>query len=102
MATSEIYVVETDEGDVWLGHIVFGEGTVSVLTGFAGRPKVLDQDEVVSIVPAADHPDVEDLEAIPRQRMSVPMSSGNATPVTLEASSEQSQATAAAMSSALV
>lgn len=58
--SSEVFVVETDSGEVLLGHLAFGAGTVTVLSGFAGRPRVLDQDEVVSIVPAATHPDIED------------------------------------------
>lgn len=61
MATSEIYVVETSTGDVLLGQLAFGPGTVAVMTGSAGRPTVLDQDEVESIVPAEGHPDVEDV-----------------------------------------
>ena len=60
MATSEIFVVETTDGEVLLGHLVYGDDTVSVLTGFAGRPTVLAADEVESITPAALHPDVED------------------------------------------
>jgi hypothetical protein len=68
MPTSEIYVVETSDGEVLLGQLVFGPGTVSVLTGFAGRPAVLDQDEIESIVPASVHPDVEgSLATVPAQ-----------------------------------
>lgn len=60
MASSEVFVVETGSGEVHLGHLLFGEGTLTVLSGFAGRPVVLDADDVVSVVPASDHPDVED------------------------------------------
>ena len=59
MTTSEIYVVETNDGEVLLGQLSFGPGTVSVMTGFAGRPAVLDEDDVDSIVPASVHPAVE-------------------------------------------
>lgn len=59
MASNEVFVVETSSGEVLLGHLVFGERTLTVLSGFAGRPVVLDQDDVESVVPAATHPDVE-------------------------------------------
>lgn len=59
MASTEVFVVETSSGEVHLGHLVFGEGTLTVFSGFAGRPVVLDADEVDSVLPAADHPDVE-------------------------------------------
>ncbi|MDP3712150.1 MAG: hypothetical protein Q8R60_06670 [Mycobacteriales bacterium] len=50
--------METSSGEVHLGHLVFGEGTLTVLSGFAGRPIVLEADDVDSVLPAADHPDV--------------------------------------------
>ena len=59
MASSEVFVVETTDGEVQLGHLRFGEGTVTVFSGYAGRPVILDEDEVDSIVPASTHPDVE-------------------------------------------
>ena len=59
MASTEVFVVETSSGEVHLGHLVFGDGTLTVLSGFAGRPIVLDADEIDSVLPAADHPDVE-------------------------------------------
>lgn len=59
LASSEVFVVETSSGEVHVGHLLFGDGTLTVLSGFAGRPVVLDADDVDSVVPAADHPDVE-------------------------------------------
>lgn len=59
MATTEVFVVETSSGEVHLGHLVFGEDSLTVFSGFAGRPVVLDADEIDSVLPAADHPDVE-------------------------------------------
>jgi hypothetical protein len=69
VATTEVFVVETTEGDALIGHLLFGEGTLTVLSGFAGRPVILDQDEVDSIVPATLHPDVEgEQDDVPSQR----------------------------------
>lgn len=72
MPSTEVFVVETTSGEVLLGHLLFGHQSVTVLSGYAGRPVVLHQDEVDSIVPAATHPDVEgnddvevDVDAIP-------------------------------------
>jgi hypothetical protein len=59
LASTEVFVVETSSGEVHLGHLVFGDGTLTVLSGFAGRPIVLDADEVDSVLPAVDHPDIE-------------------------------------------
>jgi hypothetical protein len=64
MASTEVFVVETASGEVLLGHLLFGPETVTVLSGFVGRPVVLHQDEVESIVPAATHPDVEGNEPV--------------------------------------
>ena len=63
-AADGLYVLETTDGDVWLGQLAFQDGAVVVLSGFVGRPRVIAQSDVQSITPAAEHPDVE----IPRQR----------------------------------
>ena len=60
MPTDEVFVVETVDGDVLLGQLEFGAGEVVVMNGFVGRPSVIAQDEIASILPASDHPDVED------------------------------------------
>lgn len=57
--SSEVFVVELDDGEVLLGHLAFGPGTLTVFSGFAGRPRVLEQEDVVSVVPASTHPDVD-------------------------------------------
>ena len=64
MASTEVFVVETTSGEVLLGHLLFGPESVTVLSGFVGRPVVLHQDEVESILPASTHPDVEGNEPV--------------------------------------
>jgi hypothetical protein len=54
-----VFVVETYDGRAFLGEVERQDGTVTVYTGLAGRPPVLDEDEVAMITAAADHPDVQ-------------------------------------------
>ncbi len=63
-AADGLFVIETADGDAFIGHLEFDRHTVSVHNGFVGRPPVVSQDDILSIVPAADHPDV----VIPVQR----------------------------------
>ncbi len=53
-----LYVLETYDGDAYLGELVFSEDFVTVRTGFVGRPPVIAADDVAEIVPALQHPDV--------------------------------------------
>ena len=54
-----IFVVETYDGRAFLGEVERRGGTVTVYSGLAGRPPVLDEDDVALITGAAEHPDVE-------------------------------------------
>ena len=54
----DICVVETLDGDRYLGVPVIRRKTVTVYTGQQGRPVVLSKTDVDYIVPAAYHPDV--------------------------------------------
>jgi hypothetical protein len=62
-AADGLFVLETSDGDAFLGQLVFAAGEVVVHSGFVGRPHVVAQDDVASIQPAAEHPDVY----VPRQ-----------------------------------
>lgn len=53
-----LFVVETTDGDAWLGQLEFQDGAVVVLSGLVGRPAVVAQEDVLSITPASEHPDV--------------------------------------------
>jgi hypothetical protein len=53
-----LMVVETED-NVWLGTVKREGETLTIYTGFAGRPKVLHLDEVECMTPADEHPDVE-------------------------------------------
>jgi hypothetical protein len=63
-AADGLFVIETADGDAFIGHLEFDRHAVSVHNGFVGRPPVVSQDDILSIVPAAEHPDV----VIPVQR----------------------------------
>jgi hypothetical protein len=62
-ATDGLFVVETWEGEAYLGEIAFQTGFVVIFTGFRGRPAVLARNDVAAVTHAAEHPDVY----IPRQ-----------------------------------
>jgi hypothetical protein len=64
LLTDGLFVLETTDGEAWLGQLEFQDGAVVVLTGFVGRPPVVAQEDVLSITPAGDHPDVH----VPLQR----------------------------------
>lgn len=51
-------VVETNDGKVFLGTIARRHGTVTVYSGYTGRPPVILATEIDSITPAEEHPDV--------------------------------------------
>jgi hypothetical protein len=57
-AADGLFVIETADGDAFIGHLEFDRHAVSVHNGFVGRPPVVPQDDVLSITPAAEHPDV--------------------------------------------
>jgi hypothetical protein len=63
-AADGLFVLETTDGDAFLGQLVFSSGGVVIHSGFVGRPHVIAQEDVASIQPAAQHPDVH----IPRPR----------------------------------
>lgn len=65
-ATDGMFVLETTEGDAFLGQLVFSDGGVVVHNGFVGRPHVIAQEDVASIQPAAQHPDVHIPQPRPR------------------------------------
>jgi hypothetical protein len=52
-------VVETWDGRVYLGTVERDGETLTVRTGFAGRPVILHEDDVAQITSAHEHPDVE-------------------------------------------
>lgn len=56
--TDTLLVVETDD-DWFIGTVVVDDFTVTIMTGFAGRPKVLHISEIVGVELAEGHPDVE-------------------------------------------
>lgn len=56
--TQGLFVVELEDGQAYLGEVELSDDEVTVYTGFVGRPPVLPRDEVVAIIPAAEHPDV--------------------------------------------
>ena len=57
-AADGLFVIETADGDAFIGQLDFDKQAVSVHSGFVGRPPVVAQEDVVSITPAAEHPDV--------------------------------------------
>lgn len=63
-AADGLFVVETWDGDAFLGEIAFQTGYVVIHTGFRGRPAILPRNDVSSVTNAAEHPDV----VIPGQR----------------------------------
>jgi hypothetical protein len=65
-AADGLFVIETADGDAFIGYLEFDKQSVSVHNGFVGRPPIVRQDDVLSIRPAAEHPDV----VIPAQRRS--------------------------------
>lgn len=62
-AADGLFVIETTEGEVFIGQLEFDKQAVAIHSGFVGRPPVIAQQDVLSIVPAAEHPDV----VVPRQ-----------------------------------
>jgi len=64
-AADGLFVLETSDGDAFLGQLVFADGEVVIHNGFVGRPHVVSQDDILSIQPAAEHPDV----FVPKQRI---------------------------------
>lgn len=62
-AADGLFVIETSDGDAFIGQFEFENQSVVIHSGFVGRPPVVPQDEVLSIRPAAEHPDV----VIPQQ-----------------------------------
>lgn len=53
------FVVETHDGRAVLGEIERENGTVTVYSGYVGRTPVLADEEVASIMPTGEHPNVE-------------------------------------------
>jgi hypothetical protein len=54
----ELFVLETHDGDAYLGELLVNGDFVTVRTGFVGRPPVIPIDDVSEVVPASEHPDV--------------------------------------------
>lgn len=54
----ELVVVETED-DLWLGTVEVVGATFVIRSGYVGRPVVVDVDDVLSVVPANECPDVE-------------------------------------------
>ncbi len=54
----QIMVVETYDGRAYLGRLEYADGSIKVLSGYNGRPPVLDLEDVSQITSAAIHPDV--------------------------------------------
>ena len=58
LAGGEIVVVETED-DIFLGTAEVVDGHLVIRSGYVGRPVVLTALDVVSVVPAQGHPEVE-------------------------------------------
>lgn len=57
--TSQVFwVIETENGQQYLGRIRHTNRYIFVYTGFAGRPKKIDPSDVETMVQASKHPDV--------------------------------------------
>ncbi len=55
----KIMVVETYDGRAFLGRLEYeDDGRIKVLSGYRGRPPLLDLEDVSQITSAAIHPDV--------------------------------------------
>ena len=54
-----LFVVETYDGRAFIGELERDAGTITVYSGLAGRPPVLDDDDVAVITPASEHPDID-------------------------------------------
>lgn len=63
LAAGELMVVETED-DWFLGTVEVAGETLIVRSGFVGRPVVLAVEEVLRIVPAAEHVDEDDPESL--------------------------------------
>ena len=66
-AVDGLFVVETADGDAFVGELAFERDAVVIHNGFVGRPPVVPRQDVRSITPAAEHPDVV-LQMLPVQR----------------------------------
>jgi hypothetical protein len=55
--TDDLLVIETED-DIFLGAVFVKGNKVTLRTGYRGRPKVLDLDEIESVTLASEHPDV--------------------------------------------
>ncbi len=53
-----LFVVETYDGRAYLGELERAGDTIAVYSGLQGRPPVLFDDEIASITPASEHPDI--------------------------------------------
>ena len=58
LANGEVVVVETED-DAYLGTAEVQDGHLVVRSGHRGHPVVLLLSEVLSVIPAQGHPDVE-------------------------------------------
>jgi hypothetical protein len=63
-AADGLFVVETWDGEAFLGEIAFESGYVVIHSGLRGRPAVIPRNDVATVTHAAEHPDV----SIPGQR----------------------------------
>jgi len=53
-----LYVVETED-DIFVGCLEFINGAVIVRSGFQGHPKTVKAEDIVQLMPAHMHSDVE-------------------------------------------
>ena len=53
-AVEGLFVVETSDGDAFLGELSFEDDTVVIHNGFVGRPPVVPRQDVRSIIPAEE------------------------------------------------
>lgn len=56
---SGLYVVETTDGDAWLGQVEEDDDALYVYNGLRDRPPQLSHHLVDSVTPAEGHPDVD-------------------------------------------
>lgn len=58
---SQMFVLETSDGEAFVGQLSFSQDQVVIRDGYVGRPHVVDLADVTSIVLADEHPDVTEI-----------------------------------------
>lgn len=58
-AARGLFVVETHDGQAYLGTLEKTAEAITVYSGFVGRPPIVRADDVAAVIAAENHPDVE-------------------------------------------